>query len=168
MQTLVLDRSYQPINVVPWQKAISYLARERATVLEEYPTQLRAGMAMPAVVTLNHSYQRQKQRVKFSRHNLLARDKNRCQYCGQKLPASELTYEHVIPRCQGGTTCWENVVMACVACNKQKANRTPEQAGMKLLTKPARPSWIPQYNPRLRSSQVPPEWRDYWTVELEP
>ena len=169
-RTLVLDSSYQPINAVSWQKAMSYIARDRATVLEEYDRSVHADVQMPAVVRLNNSVKRTRQKVKFSRVNILARDRNRCQYCGERLPSSELTYDHVIPRSQGGKTEWSNIVSCCVLCNKTKANRTPAQAEMRLLTKPVRPSWVASYNPRLRVPlrEVPPEWRDYWTVELEP
>lgn len=167
MRTLVLDSSYLPVNVVPWQRAVGYIARDRASVLEEYGQQIHAGMQMPAVVRLNSSVHRSRQRVKFSRANVLSRDKGRCQYCGARLPSDQLTYDHVIPRAQGGKTVWENIVMACVPCNAAKANKTPAQADMRLIKAPTRPCWIPQYNPRLRLKDVPEEWKDYWNVELE-
>jgi 5-methylcytosine-specific restriction endonuclease McrA len=176
MRTLVLDQGYLPVNVVSWQRAMSYIARDRADVLEEYATLIHAGVQMPAVVRLNRPVARYVPRVKFSRANVLARDRSRCQYCGRRLPSAELTYDHVIPRSQGGRTTWENIVMACVDCNRQKANRTPAQAEMRLLRPPSRPSvydvglaaGLPRYHPRLQPRDVPPEWRDYWTVELEP
>lgn len=169
-RTLVLDAGFQPVNAVSWQKAMSYIARDRAVVLEEYDRSVHADVQMPAVVRLCNSVKRTRQKVKFSRVNVLARDKFRCQYCGTKLPAGELTYDHVIPRSQGGKTEWHNIVSSCVPCNAAKANRTPAQAEMRLLVKPERPSWIPLFNPRLRVPlrDVPKEWRDYWTVELEP
>ncbi len=168
MRTLVLDQGYLPVNVVPWQRAMSYLARDRAAVLEEYGTPVHPGVQMPAVVRLTRPVARHLQRVKFSRANVLARDRHRCQYCGQRFPSAELTYDHVVPRSQGGRTTWENIVMACVDCNRRKANRTPAQAEMKLLRPPVRPTWVPRFNPRLQTRDVPPEWRDYWTIELEP
>ena len=168
MRTLVLDQGYLPVNVVSWQRAMSYIARDRAAVLEEYDALVHAGVQMPAVVRLSRPVARHAQRVKFSRANVLARDRWRCQYCGQRFRGDELTYEHVVPRSQGGRTTWENIVMACVDCNRRKGSRTPAQAEMKLLRPPARPSWVPRYNPRLQPREVPVEWRDYWTVELEP
>lgn len=167
-RTLVLDQSYRPVNVVTWQRAVIKLMNDRAEVLEEYDSEIHGGMQKPAVIRLNRIVHRDKQRVKFSRANLLARDRSRCQYCGKRLPPSELTYDHVVPRSQGGKTVWENIVMSCVPCNVAKANRTPAQAEMKLLSKPQRPSWVPIYHPKLRVGQVPPEWRDYWNVELDP
>jgi 5-methylcytosine-specific restriction endonuclease McrA len=168
MRTLVLDQGYLPVNVVSWQRAMSYLARARADVLEEYGTLVHDGVQMPAVVRLNRPVARHTPRVNFSRANVLARDRSSCQYCGQRFPSAELTYDHVIPRSQGGRTTWENIVMACVDCNRAKANRTPAQAEMRLRQQPARPVWVPRYNPRLQTREVPREWRDYWTVELEP
>ena len=165
--TLVLDQAMQPVNVVPWQRAMGYVLRDVVNVLEEYGTVVHAGVQMPAVVQLNHAISRTRQRVKFSRQNLLARDRYRCQYCGRRFASGDLTYDHVIPRSQGGKTTWENIVLACVACNRAKGGRTPVQADMRLLRAPVRPTWIPSYNPRLRVKNVPAEWRDYWTVELE-
>lgn len=169
MRTLVLDQSYRPINAVEWGRAVGYIVRDRADVLEEYDVMIHPWMQMPAVVRLRDVQRRDKQRVKFSRVNVLSRDRFRCQYCGRKLPTAELTYDHVVPRAQGGKTVWENIVACCVPCNSAKANRTPAQADMKLLHKPERPTWVASFNPRLRVplKDVPAEWRSYWTVELE-
>ena len=156
------------MNVVSWQRAMGYIIRDRAAVLEEYGQTVHAGVQMPAVVRLNRSLTRGKQRVKFSRANVLARDGYRCQYCGVALPAGELTYDHVVPRSRGGKTVWENIVMACWPCNDGKRDRTPAEADMRLIRHPVRPNWLPSYNPRLRLKNVPPEWRDYWNVELDP
>jgi 5-methylcytosine-specific restriction endonuclease McrA len=167
MRTLVLDQGYMPVNVVDWRRAMSYIARARVDVLEEYAAVVHAGVQMPAVVRLTRPVARHVRRVKFSRENVFARDRGRCQYCGERFPSAELTYDHVVPRAQGGRTIWENIVMACVECNRAKGNRTPAQAEMRLVRQPARPAWVPRYNARLQMRQVPPEWRDYWTVELE-
>lgn len=84
--------------------------------------------------------------VTFSRNNLFKRDKFRCQYCGVQVSKDKSTVDHVIPRAQGGQTTWDNCVLACDPCNAHKADRTPEQAGMKLLSKPKRPHWQPLYS----------------------
>jgi 5-methylcytosine-specific restriction endonuclease McrA len=65
-----------------------------------------------------------------------------CQYCGIKMNHSNVTIDHVKPRCRGGTTVWDNVVTACHPCNRKKADMTPDEAGLKLLRLPKRPSWI--------------------------
>ena len=166
--TLVLDTGFQVINVVSWQRAMGYIARGRCDVVEEYDAMVHADTQMPAVVRLTHQVHRTRQKVKFSRSNILSRDGNRCQYCGSRFSTGDLTYDHVVPRCQGGKTEWGNIVASCYACNQAKGNRTPEQADMRLLRKPVRPSWMPTYNPRLRLKNVPREWQNYWSVELEP
>lgn len=75
----------------------------------------------------------------FNRKSLYRRDRNTCQYCGEKKTSDDLSLDHVLPRCQGGMTNWENIVVACKDCNSKKAGRTPKQAGMKLLREPKRP-----------------------------
>lgn len=128
---------------------------------------------MPSVVRFLKTIRR-KHAVKFSRHNVYARDRGRCQYCAMRVRRDEFTYEHVIPRAQGGRTSWENVVVACVRCNQKKAGRTPAQASMKLLSTPVRPKTLPAI-PRAMPFQdgMPESWRAwlrdsvYWDGELE-
>ena len=77
---------------------------------------------------------------KFSRKNLLLRDKSKCQFCGKKFKSEELTMDHVVPKSKGGIVSWENIVCACVECNHRKRDRTPAQAHMKLIRKPFQPT----------------------------
>jgi 5-methylcytosine-specific restriction endonuclease McrA len=169
MRTLVLDMGYQPINAVPFTRALTYIAKGKVEVLEEYEQPIHPDWQAPAVVRLTHWIRPHKNRVKFSRQNVLARDRWRCQYCGERRATRELTFDHVVPRAQGGRTVWENIVMACVDCNARKADRTPEQTGMSLRKRPERPPWLPIFNMALQQVvSVPPEWRDYWTTELLP
>jgi 5-methylcytosine-specific restriction endonuclease McrA len=136
-------------------------------VLEQYECDVHFNVGMPAVVRIKHQIKRHNKQVKFSRQNVLARDKFACQYCGKRGSAVELTFDHVVPRSRGGRTEWGNIVMACSACNAKKADRTPKEAGMKLRKHPERPRWLPTFSIALRDVEmVPPEWRDYWTVEL--
>ena len=81
------------------------------------------------------------QAVTFSRLNLYRRDRNTCQYCGDRPGTRELTIDHILPRSRGGKLSWENCVLACVSCNKRKANRPPEEARMDLLSVPSQPDW---------------------------
>jgi 5-methylcytosine-specific restriction endonuclease McrA len=169
MQTLVLDQGYQAINTVPWTKAMLYIAKDKVDVLSEYDREVHCNIGMPAVVRIRHKINTHRQRIKFSRQNVLARDKFRCQYCSAGGPLTTLTFDHVVPRSRGGKTEWENIVMACQSCNAKKADKTPREAGMRLRTRPARPTWVPVFNFTLRDiRQVPAEWRDYWTGELTP
>jgi len=171
-QTLVLSQSYAPIKVVPWQRAITLLFQNKVEVIEEYEDDIRSTylvIKMPAVVRLINAFKRRKKPVKFSRINIYGRDKYRCQYCGTKITLATGTYDHVVPRAQGGRTTWLNITSSCKICNSRKANRTPEQAGMKLRTKPVQPKSLPVQTIKLRQQSAPNQWRDYlfWTGALE-
>ena len=84
------------------------------------------------------------------------RDRYICQYCGKKHQAADLTLDHVIPKSNGGTTCWENVVTACRKCNIKKGDRSPESAGLALLKKPKAPHYFPTLNVHYRR-----DWERY-------
>jgi len=170
-RTLVLNQAYEPIKVVSWQRALTLLALGKVEVLEEYDWTVRSVtvvIKVPAVVRLLRVFRRRRQPVKFSRVNIYARDRYRCQYCGDKKPIAELTYDHVVPRRAGGRTGWTNIVTACQDCNLAKGPRTPEQAGMQLRTAPVRPQWVPAVVITVSLRSVPDAWRDYlyWTGEL--
>ena len=177
MQTLVLNIGYQPIHRVPWERAIVWILDRAVEVVDEYPDRyIRSPswtVRMPSVVRLLKPTPR-KRAIKFSRHNVYARDRGRCQYCGVRVRRDEFTYEHVIPRVLGGRTSWENVVVACVACNQRKAGRTPEQARMRLLSTPQKPKRLPDVPREIRLEDGMPEsWKSwlqsavYWDGDLE-
>jgi 5-methylcytosine-specific restriction endonuclease McrA len=172
MRTLVLDQGYQPHRVVSWQRAVLMLFDGKVEVVEEYDDDIRSvtiSIKMPSVVRLVRAVRR-KHGVKLSRMNVALRDDFRCQYCATKLPLSKLTYDHVVPRSQGGTTCWENIVMACVRCNGRKGGRTPAQAGLALLKHPVRPTWLPVVTFAIDPDCTMPEtWMQwiYWHGALE-
>jgi 5-methylcytosine-specific restriction endonuclease McrA len=124
---------------------------------------------VPAVAVLRRQVSLVKTGVKFSKPNICTRDEFRCQYCSAKLPMSKLTYDHVLPRkprsgSEKGKTVWENVVAACSDCNSKKDNRTPEEAGMPLLSVPRRPHVLPMTGPFLERSNVPEEWLPFINV----
>ena len=125
----------------------------------------------PEVILLSGYVGMAERSVVFSRRNLYKRDRYTCQYCGAQPGAAELTIDHVLPRSRGGVSSWVNCALACVSCNKRKANRTPSEAGMPLRKAPAKPSWraLSQIPPHVRRES----WgkflsRAYWEVELEP
>jgi 5-methylcytosine-specific restriction endonuclease McrA len=172
MRTLLLNNGYEPVQIIAWQRAMTLLALDKVDVVEEYDAEIRAAslvLRVPAVVRLRKAYRRFAKPVKFSRVNIYARDGHRCQYCGTVCAIDDLTYDHVIPRSRGGKTCWENIVSACYACNRRKANRTPAEAGMKLLATPVRPTWMPSVQIRVSAKSVPDAWRDYvyWTGAID-
>ena len=176
--TLVLNADYRPHATVTWQEAIGYLVRGVARVVEEYADWNVSSPSMtikvPSVIVLV-KYVVFRQDVKFSRANIYARDEYRCQYCGRKagkghkLKIRDLTFDHVIPRSKGGKTSWENIATACQQCNAKKADLTPRQAGMRLLTTPKQPRSVNNLEFTLSKKSVPEAWRDYlyWNQELE-
>ena len=105
------------------------------------------------------------------RFEVFKRDGFTCQYCGRKFATSELSLDHVIPRSQNGRTTWDNIVCCCVKCNVKKGGRTPEQAHMKLLTRPIKPKRSPAISFKLADERYR-SWKQfldeaYWTVELK-
>ena len=119
--------------------------RKRPVTFDLFVTTPRYAIAVPIVIRLMGYDKVPKREVSFSRRNILARDENRCQYCGKKLPVSKLTLDHVTPRSRGGKTSWTNVVTACTPCNTRKGGRMPWEASMKLRKPPA----VPKRNPAL-------------------
>lgn len=166
--TLVLDQGFRPVRTISWQQAITdyFLGKleivsedgKIRTVTEEYPR--------PSVVRMLRAVNRRQFRVRFSRIAIFSRDGFRCQYCGVRFLAEDLQFDHVLPRAQGGKTTWENVVSSCSEHNRLKANRTPEQAGMRLIKKPVKPKYLPSVDIRATHANVPKAWRQYWDYSL--
>ncbi len=166
-----MNLSYEPLKVIDWRKAITLLCLGKVEVIEEYGRDIRSvsvTIRLPSVVRLLRLVKRPKSPVRFSRRNIYARDRHRCQYCGRRFPTEDLTYDHVLPRSRGGRTEWKNIVTCCVTCNRKKGGKTPEEAGMRLVRKPSRPTWVPAVRLTLGVKQIPSTWRDYlyWNVEL--
>lgn len=166
-----MNLSYEPLKVIDWRKAITLLCLGKVEVIEEYGRDICSvsiTIRLPSVVRLLRLVRRPRKPVRFSRQNIYARDRHRCQYCGQKFPTEELTYDHVFPRSRGGRTVWENIVTCCVSCNRKKGGKTPEEAGMGLIRKPSCPSWVPAVRVTIGVNRIPAAWRDYlyWNVEL--
>ena len=171
-KTLLLNITYEPLRVISWQKAITLLTLGKVEVVEEYDQEIRSvsfSIRLPAVVRLLRLVKWREGPVKFSRRNIYERDQGQCQYCGKDLARQEITYDHVIPKSQGGGTSWENVVTCCLKCNGKKGGRTPQQAGMKLRTIPKPPAWNMAVRLTIGIRQAPESWRDYlyWNIELE-
>lgn len=202
-KVLVLNDDYTPLNVVTWERGISRTFESlcdacdgkghvkgkkcthcngmkilpRANVVEYYEFSVRDSKGrqhpVPAVIANTHHVHRKFKEVPYSKANILRRDNYTCQYCGERLPPSELTLDHVVPRSiwkDGTPTCWKNVVACCRPCNHKKANRTPEQAGMQ-LRKQINGQWINYKYPKKPSQQdivlrlvgqtPPKEWTAY-------
>ncbi|MCB9857742.1 MAG: HNH endonuclease [Phycisphaerales bacterium] len=149
---------------------LSQLAREFEPAEHDWIKTVRFDIAVPRIIRLAVYDRLPRQEVKFNRRNLFARDSNRCQYCGNKFPTSELSLDHVVPRSQGGGATWENIVCACVKCNIRKGGRTPKQASMHLIRSPSKPRRNPSISIKLADNRYA-SWKAfldnaYWSVEL--
>ena len=179
-RTLVLNADMQPLSCMPlstwsWQEAMTAVLQDRVIQLKTYEDlEIRSAtqaFEVPAVVCLRQYHKRQN--AAFTRFNLFLRDGFRCQYCGAKKPAKDLTFDHVLPRSRKGPATFENIVAACQSCNLRKSNRTPREAGMKLLRKPRAPSphELDKVGRKLArvQSELHQTWLDflYWGADLE-
>lgn len=190
-KVLVLNRSYLPVHVTIVRRALALLYQGIAhAVDEQYRTfdfdswaDLAAeedaiglvgrAIRVPRVILLLAYDRIPRRSVRFSRFNIYARDGNRCQYCGRQFARVDLNLDHVVPRSQGGTSVWENVVCSCHRCNRLKGGRTPVQAGMRLIRQPRRPQWTP-FMAEAFSLRRHKEWipflnaidAAYWNAEL--
>jgi 5-methylcytosine-specific restriction endonuclease McrA len=191
---LVLNKSFLPVQITTVRRAFCLLyAGIAKAVNSRYETFDYASwhqlsierndetiglvdrvIKVPRVILLIAYDRVPKRRVRFSRYNIFSRDKNTCQYCGKKFPRVDLNLDHIIPRSQGGTSIWENVVCSCHQCNRKKGGKTPEQARMKLISQPKRPAWTPPLNVSLQEV-MRREWVpfldfmvdvSYWNTEL--
>lgn len=167
-RTLLLNSWMMPHAVLNWNEAVTLVYQEKVDVLEEYDETVSSPSTtyfVPAVMRLRKTVASVKKGVKFSRVNVFTRDGFRCQYCGEKKNMKELNYDHVIPRRQGGPTVWENIVTSCYPCNDRKGGRTPEQAKMFLLRKPAKPHALPLHSVYLDTSRIPEAWKPYLNLD---
>jgi 5-methylcytosine-specific restriction endonuclease McrA len=191
MPTLVLNKTWTPINVTTVRRAIVLAFVDLAHIVDVHSYELfsfdgwvrrgptngniirgvNVAFDVPEVVVVKHYDKVPRGGVVFSRRNLYRRDRFMCQYCLSRPGTEELTIDHVTPRSRGGHTAWENCVLACMSCNTRKGNKLPEEAGMKLKTTPKRPAWSPLYG-FARRNKRPTSWDAfisdaYWNTELE-
>lgn len=188
--TLVLNRIWQPVGVASVARSLTLVAAERARIVDPTDFQLytwadwaklipqedepfvqavKFRLRVPEVITLTDFDRLPTNSVTFSRRNIHKRDRHTCQYCGTQPGSEELTIDHVQPRSRGGTSTWENCVLACLKCNLRKADRTPTEAHMPLRKTPVRPTWRPLY---ARHGARIENWSKflseaYWTVPLD-
>lgn len=197
---LILNRHYMAIRITTARRAFSLLYRNLAEVVHvendqymsydfdswcelsamkeqfepethDWVRTVHLSLVVPRIIRLVLYDRLPKRGVKFNRRNIFARDHNRCQYCGDRFNTSDLSLDHVIPRSQGGKTTWENIVCSCLKCNVKKGGRTPAQANMRLITKPAKPRRSPVINLKLAHDRYR-SWKQfldhaYWNVELK-
>lgn len=195
-KVLVLNKSWTPVGVVSLQRAITLLfgvyssGAPKAVVVdtdsfatftwddwsklapEDGEDVIHSArdrkFKIPEVVVLTQYDKLPRHRVTFSRRTLYKRDSYRCQYCGDTPPTEELTIDHILPRSRGGETTWTNCVISCLPCNAKKADRLPEECGMKLRKQPVKPKYQ-----LFKGTFIPCDsWKKfisaaYWNVEMQ-
>lgn len=187
---LVLNRFFQVVQITTARRALTLLYKGQVRAVsadyttytfehwsdipvqpdsDPYVTTPSRLILVPYVVQLLKFDKVPRQEVKFSRANIYLRDHNRCQYCGKRFTASELSLDHVTPISRGGRSSWENVVCACLPCNVRKGNKLLSECEMELIRRPEKPRWHPLH--RLQGRPYPEIWKNfldeaYWSVEL--
>jgi 5-methylcytosine-specific restriction endonuclease McrA len=164
----------RPHSIVTWQQAISLvdilvngkcIIVGKADTIESYEATVSSPsvtIQIPCVVRLRREVSMHKNGVKFSRLNVISRDRSVCCYCGEKKKLRELNYDHVLPRSRGGKTTWQNIVSSCLSCNRRKGNRTPQEAGMRMHFKPYVPTTRVRQQPLLfLIGDAPEQWGPY-------
>jgi 5-methylcytosine-specific restriction endonuclease McrA len=162
LPVLVLNQNYEPLNVCRVRRAVVLVHRGKAEMLENGVGFIHTTsdiFPLPSVIRLAHMIKRPRPKRKLTRLEVFNRDKYTCQYCGKQ--SHQLTIDHVVPRHRGGEHTWENVVSACIPCNRHKAGKSPSEAGMKLIRQPAPPHdnlyfYIPHHYLQSRN-----EWQKY-------
>lgn len=187
---LCLNKSWQPVTVRNVIKSLTKVCKGKARIVDPYSYQMydwedwlciepEEGEAciraidlqikIPEVIVLTEYNKVPKVSVTFNRRNIYLRDDYTCQYCSKVLERSEVTLDHVIPRSKPeGKSTWENCVVACFPCNSKKRDRTPKEAGMKLLNVPKKPRWVPSFH----DGVVLNSWENflsdvYWNTKLK-
>ena len=161
-RVLVLNASYEPINVCTVRRAAVLVLKARAEILEHSERALHAEtltLPRPVVIRLTTYVKipRDAHKRKITRRAVFARDRWRCQYCGRE--RGHLTVDHVIPRSKGGLTGWDNIVTCCAPCNRRKGDRLPQQANMVPRRTPRAPS--PTIFIHVATPSIPAVWERY-------
>lgn len=173
MKTLILNQDFTPYDIWPWQKALAKLLCTGSLMqVKVHDRRIRDGAGnlydVPAVVMLKTYAPNANKPATYSKANIYARDMNRCQYCGTHVDGADRTVDHVIPRAKYNPkihkfrlSSFENVVTCCRKCNYTKADRTLEQAGMKLMKKPKKITRAQAYKNKLSMGDIPEMWWEY-------
>jgi 5-methylcytosine-specific restriction endonuclease McrA len=160
-RVLVLNATFEPINVCTVRRAAVLLLKDKAEVVEHASWELRSeNLTLPRPVVIRLvtyvKVPRDTHRRKITRRAVFARDQWTCQYCGSR---SNLTVDHVVPRSKGGGSSWDNIVTSCAPCNRRKGDALHRNVGMTLRRMPRTPN--PQVFIHVASPTIPTAWRAY-------
>lgn len=165
-KVLLLNASYEPLGLIGVARAARLVWKQAAEVIELDGNRVlrsaRFTFPVPSVVRLvQYVDVRGRRRSVTRRAAILARDRYRCQYCGNRGTAFDLTLDHILPRSRGGRSEPENLCAACQPCNQRKGDRTPDEARMPLLTNPSALSYGVERSAMQHAARSRPEWRKY-------
>jgi 5-methylcytosine-specific restriction endonuclease McrA len=171
-RVLLLNQTYEPLGTVSVARAVIMVFKNTVSV-EEFDgdrvlRSARAEFPVPSVIRrrIYINIRRRREASSMKRLRIYMRDKFRCQYCGDKKPAGQLTLDHILPRSRGGDNSPVNVVTACVACNNRKADRTPAEARMPLLTSQSALRMKLERVVLCHYAEARAEWRKYLFMDV--
>ena len=151
---ILLNVDYTPLETITWQRAVTLIVMGEAESVADTPGQFVHSKSMtlplPQTIRLNRYVHVEYRVISIDEHSpatlsqILRRDKNKCGYCGD----FATTVDHIIPQSRGGQNTWGNMIAACFDCNQFKADRTPEEAGMRLLWPPK----VPEYDKKIQQT----------------
>jgi 5-methylcytosine-specific restriction endonuclease McrA len=163
-RTLLLNTTFEPLNVLPWKKAVTLIYLGKVQVVKEYDREIQGvsiRIKQPAVIRLTRFVRSNHVNVKFSRKNIFMRDDFTCQYCGERFDPKHLTCDHIMPRSRGGITEWSNIVTSCTRCNVMKGDKLPDEVDMYPRKKPSRPAGFYMLMLHVGVRVFPEHWKDY-------
>jgi 5-methylcytosine-specific restriction endonuclease McrA len=164
---IIDPETYQEYNLMSWAD----VSKAKEAFAEAVIRTPRLHLVVPEVIRLTGYSGQGERTVVFSRRNIFKRDRYTCQYCSGQPGPKELTIDHLVPKSRGGKSEWTNCLLACLACNAKKANRTPAEAKMLLRKIPKKPSWTALAHIPLSQRRM--SWsaflsKAFWEIELEP
>ncbi len=161
-KVLLLNASDEPLRVCTWRRAFMLVLKGKADEISSIDNFVdKQDIFAPHIIKMRYYVAVPKTELPFSKQNIFVRDEYTCQYCGKT--HTRLTLDHVLPKSRGGDYSWENIVAACPECNQKKADRTPEEAGMKLLKEPCRPDDYFEFELKKHGIEAVPS---YWEPAL--
>ncbi len=162
LPVLVLNQSYEPLNICRARRAVVLLYHGKAEMLENgtgFIHSINHAFSVPSVIRLDYMIKHPRHERKLTRLEVFHRDGYTCQYCGKE--TRQLTLDHVIPRYRDGQHTWENLVSACIPCNRRKAGKTPKEARMTLIHHPSPPRGNALFYIPYNYLQTHSEWQKY-------
>lgn len=164
MKTLLLNQGFAPISFIDWKRTVKLVVRDKVDIISLWGASISFGKGeweLPSIIRLRHYTPYHIKRRRYNRSGVFKRDHNTCQFCGMQQKVNLLTIDHVTPRSQEGKTTWENCVTSCFDCNNKKADRTPNQAKMKLLNGKPRVPRLTIFNEFQLMKNKHDDWNEY-------